>query len=250
MIDLKCGDCLEIMKDIPDNSIDMILTDPPYQFRKSDNGGGGMLSTRKYDKEIITKLGSKNILDCGITMDFLEETKRLFKKGYNAVYFCNQHQLSMYIDFANNNNYRFNILVWCKTNPTPLCNNKYLDDLEFQIQIKSKHYKIGGNYKTKSKFYISQVNKKDKEKFNHPTIKPLELIEKFVINHTSENDVILDLFMGSGTTGVACVNTNRNFIGIELDEKYFNIAKERIEESTSNIQTTIFTNFDEMEEKF
>ena len=230
-IDLRQGDCLEIMKDIPDKSIDLIVTDPPYQFRKEDNGGGGMLNTRKYDKEIHTKLGSTNILDCGITEDFLEETKRLFKKGYNAVYFCNQQQLKMYIDFADKNKYRFNILVWNKTNPTPLCNNKYLDDLEFQVQIKSKDYKIGGNYKTKSKCYISQINKKDKQLYEHPTIKPLDLVEKFIINHSNENDIILDPFMGSGTTGVACINTNRNFIGIELNEKYFNIAKERIEKA-------------------
>ena len=148
MINLKYGDCLELMKDIPDKSIDMILTDPPYKFRKEDNGGGGMLKNRKYDKEIITKLGSKNKLDCGIDNDFLEKSKRLFKIGYNAVYFCNQHQLNMYINFANKNNYRFNILVWCKTNPIPLCNNKYLDDLEFQIQIK----------KIKTNIIILQLN--------------------------------------------------------------------------------------------
>ena len=229
MIDLRQGDCLELMKEIPDKSIDMILTDPPYQFRKEDNGGGGMLNTRKYDKEIHTKLGSTNILDSGITEAFLEETKRLFKKGYNAVYFCNQQQLKMYIDFANKNKYRFNVLVWCKTNPTPLCNNKYLDDIEFQVQIKSNHYKIGGTYRTKSKVYTSSINKKDKELYQHPTIKPLELVEKYLINHSNENDIVFDPFMGSGTTGVACVNTQRNFIGIELDKNYFNIAKERIE---------------------
>lgn len=228
-VDIYNADCLEKLKDIPDKSIDLIVTDPPYQFRKQDNGGGGLLTTRKYDKEIHRKLGSKNLLDCGITLDFLEETKRIFKKGYNAIYFCNQLQLKMYIDFAEKNKYRFNILVWNKTNPVPLCNNKYLDDLEFQIQIKSKDYKIGGNYTTKSKCYTSQINKKDKQLYKHPTIKPLDLIKKFIINHSNENDTVLDMFMGSGTTGVACKELNRDFIGIEIDEKYFNIAKERIE---------------------
>ena len=239
MIDLRNGDCLEIRKSIPNKSIDLIITDPPYQFRKGDNGGGGMLNSRKYDKEIHSKLGSNNILDCGITEDFLEETKRLFKKGYNAVYFCNQHQLKMYIEFAEKNKYRFNILIWNKTNPTPLCNNKYLDDIEFQIQIKSKDYKIGGNYKTKSKVYISQINKKDKELYGHPTIKPLELVEKFIINHSSENDIVLDLFMGSGTTGVACKKLDRNFIGIEIDKKYYETAKKRIED-TKQKEKTLF----------
>ena len=228
-IQLMQGDCLELMKSIPDGSIDFILADPPYEFRKEDNGGGGMLNTRKYDKQIITKLGGNGMLDCGITREFLDSTKRLFKKGYNAVFFCNQQQLLLYLQFAKDNNYRFNVLVWHKTNPTPLCNNKYLDDIEFQIQIKSKHYKINGNYSSKSKVFTSQVNKKDKKTFSHPTIKPEMLTQKYVLNHTNEGDVVLDMFMGSGTTGVACVRTNRKFIGIELDENYFNIAKDRIE---------------------
>ena len=231
MVNLIYGDCIEELKKIPNGSIDLIVTDPPYEFRKEDNGGGGMLNTRKYDKEIHTKLGSVNKLDCGITLNFLESTKRLFKKGYNAVYFCNQHQLNMYISFAEKNKYRFNILVWHKTNPIPLCNNKYLDDLEFQIQIKSKDYKILGDYSTKSKCYTSQINKKDKLLYNHPTIKPLELVEKLIINHSIENNTVLDCFMGSGTTGVACKELNRSFIGIEIDKEYYEIAKRRIEEA-------------------
>ena len=76
--------------------------------------------------------------------------------------------------------------------------------------------------------YKSQTNRKDKALYQHPTIKPVQLIEKYLINHSNESDVILDPFMGSGTTGVACKNLNRNFIGIELDDKYFDIASERI----------------------
>lgn len=74
----------------------------------------------------------------------------------------------------------------------------------------------------------------------HPTQKPVALLEYLVKTYTNEGNIVLDNCMGSGSTGVACLNTNRNFIGIELDEKYFYIAKERIEEASSNIQTTIF----------
>lgn len=77
--------------------------------------------------------------------------------------------------------------------------------------------------------YTSKINKEDKAKFNHPTCKPVDLMEKFIINHSTEGQTILDPFMGSGSTGVAAKNLNRKFIGIELDEGYFNIAKERIE---------------------
>ena len=74
------------------------------------------------------------------------------------------------------------------------------------------------------------VNKEDKKLYKHPTIKPLDIIKNLIINSSSEGDTVLDCFMGSGTTGVACINTGRNFIGIELDKQYFEIAERRIKE--------------------
>lgn len=81
------------------------------------------------------------------------------------------------------------------------------------------------------KYYITPTNKEDKKLYKHPTIKPLNIIKNLIINSSQENDTVLDCFMGSGTTGVACKELNRNFIGIELDENYFNISKERIEKA-------------------
>ena len=88
--------------------------------------------------------------------------------------------------------------------------------------------KIYGTYETKKKYYVTATNKEDKRLYNHPTVKPLSIIENLVINSSSENDIILDCFMGSGTTGVAAKNLNRRFIGIELEKKYFDIAEKRI----------------------
>jgi DNA modification methylase len=102
--------------------------------------------------------------------------------------------------------------------------------------MREKGVKIFGNYHTKFTYYIDKVNIKDKKKYNHPTIKPIELIERHIINSSQEGDIVLDCFMGSGTTGVACANTNRKFIGIELDNNYFNIASKRIEEAFFNAQ--------------
>ena len=76
--------------------------------------------------------------------------------------------------------------------------------------------------------YTSKVNKKDKDEFGHPTCKPVELMEKFIINHTSDSVVVFDPFMGSGSTGVASRNLGRKFIGIEMDDHYFEVAKGRI----------------------
>lgn len=92
--------------------------------------------------------------------------------------------------------------------------------------------KLYGDCHTKRKWYASNLNVADKKLYDHPTIKPLQIIQNFVINSSQKGDTVLDCFMGSGTTGVACKNTNRNFIGIEIDDKYFETAQKRIEEVT------------------
>ena len=77
---------------------------------------------------------------------------------------------------------------------------------------------------------MTQINLADKKLYKHPTCKPVSILENLIINSSHENDIILDPFMGSGSTGIACLNTNRKFIGIELNKNYFEIAKKRIEE--------------------
>lgn len=234
------ADCMDILKQLPDKCIDLVLTDPPYNYIEysSDNGGGGMLNDRLYTKEIITKLGGEKKLDASIDIPlFLENLKPKFKfGGFNGIFCCNQKQLYEYITFAKNNSYRFNILIWYKTNPIPLCCNKYLDDIEFIINIKSSEYKIYGDYDTKSKVFISDVNKKDKEKYKHPTIKPLQLFEKLIINHSNKNDLVLDCFSGSGTTAVACHNLKRRFICIEKDYDYWKASVERLENAQAQLR--------------
>ena len=95
---------------------------------------------------------------------------------------------------------------------------------KYQIENKITKY----NNIVDSSYYCKLQKYPQPKLKQHPTPKPIDLIEKYIILSTKENDIVLDLFMGSGTTGVACVNTNRNFIGIELDQRYFEIAKERI----------------------
>lgn len=226
MIDLKCGDCLELMKEIPDNSIDLVIIDPPYE--KKGNGyycGGGAFGSvnRKYHSE----LDGQQLLN-GIDNYILDELVRVMKKC-NIYIWCNKQQLRQYINYFEDKGYNTDLLTWHKTNPVPTCNNKYLSDTEYLLFFRENGVKIYGSYATKKKWYATPTNKDDKQKYNHPTIKPLDIIENLVINSSKENDTVLDCFMGSGTTGVACKELNRNFIGYEIDEKYFNIAKERIE---------------------
>lgn len=120
-------------------------------------------------------------------------------------------------------------MTWHKTNPIPNHNGTYLSDTEYLVFAREKGVKLYGNYHTKKKYYVTPANVEDKKKWHHPTIKPLDIIKNLIINSSQQGDTVLDCFMGSGTTGVACKELDRNFIGIEIDENYFNIAKERIE---------------------
>ena len=226
MIDLHLGDCLEVMKQIPDKSVDSVITDPPYEI---SNSGGGMMSrdNRKFIQEIDSMGMCKSNFDVQSFLNILLD-KFKSKQAFNGIFFCSMKQIADYLNWAKKEGLQNGIGVWHKTNPAPLCNNKYLNDIEYWIYIKGSLSKIGGSYKTKSMVYQSSINKVDKTLYKHPTIKPIPLVEKFLINHTNIDSVVLDPFMGSGTTGVACKNLNRKFIGIEQDPTYFQIAKERI----------------------
>ena len=233
---LICGDAIdEIKKMIKEGVfVDAIITDPPYEFKGgSDNGGGGMLSKggRVAHNEILSKLGSNKLLDTGIDFEFLNLTKKLFKKGYNGVFFCSQLQLGTYIQFAETNNYRWNLLVWHKTNPVPACRHRYVSDIEFIFQMKTVDYKIMGEYANKKKVFSSPVNKKDKKIWGHPTIKPIELYDKLLLTHTMEGDVVYDPFCGSGTIFESCAKLNRIGRGSEIDEEYCKNARRRRDEA-------------------
>jgi len=212
------GDSYELIKTIPDKSIDLVVIDPPYEM---ETRGVGFHKKRDY-YDLIHDKG----LAVSINEDILKELDRVMKKT-NIYIFCNKNQMLMYLQYYKGRN--VDILVWHKTNPIPTINNKYLSDLEYILFVRDKGVKMYNTYSTSSKLYQSIVNKKDKAMYKHPTIKPLELLRKFIINSSQEGDTILDCFMGSGTTGIACKELNRNFIGIEINEEYYNIAKDRIE---------------------
>lgn len=222
-IDLRLGDCLEILKDIPDNSIDLVITDPPYDINATGRG-------------IITKRNIKYVDQIqGITSGFdakvLPELIRVLKK-INLYIFCSHNQIIPLLDyFVKERNCFYTILSWHKSNPLPTCNNTYLKDTEYCLFFREKGVKLYGNYHTKYTYYVTGINNTDKAKWGHPTIKPLNIIQNFVINSSLEGDTVLDPFTGSGTTAVACMNTGRNFLGCEIDEKYYQIALNRINET-------------------
>jgi len=102
------------------------------------------------------------------------------------------------------------------------------------------------NYIDRKTWWIEPININDKNLYNHPTIKPLELVKRLVNNHSEENDIVADFFLGSGTTCVAAKELNRQYIGFEIDKQYYDIAKNRLNGINANGQQSIFTNFEQM----
>ena len=239
MIDLRQGDCLELMKEIPDKSIDMILADLPY-------------GTTACYWDII------------IPFENLWKQYNRIIKDNGAVVLFGQEPFSSYLRISNIKDYKYD-LYWEKERLTNIQQVKrrpgktietisvfYKKQPTYNPQMKKhegplrsnkvKNGRIGGiadtgnkkvkEYKDNGLRYPTQVWKFKRDILTsnlHPTQKPILLLEEIIKTYTNEGDLVLDNTMGSGSTGVACLNTNRNFIGIELDENYFNIAKERIE---------------------
>lgn len=217
---IECGDCIKLLKNIPDKSIDLIVTDPPYDIHAGK--GGGCFGNRQSYSDI-------EFISNGFSIGILNELCRVMKK-INIYIFCSQKQIIPLLTyFVINKKCNWNLLCWHKSNPVPACANKYLTDTEYILFFRERGVKVRGEFKTKFTYYVTPLNQKDKKQFGHPTIKPLEIIQNLIINSSNENDVVLDPFLGSGTTAVACVNTNRHYIGFEINESYFDISCKRLE---------------------
>ena len=235
-MELYKGDCLELMKSIPDGSIDAVITDPPYGT-----------TACKWDSVIPFDL-------------MWEQLNRIIKPN-GAIVLFGSEPFSSALRMSNIKNYKYD-WIWDKKIPSGMSYARYQPMRQHecvsvfctgktiynaQVTLRDKPIKKGGNkfsetapiaacknnvnfkktYTTKQPTSLIQFDKLRKGSV-HPTQKPVALIEYLIKTYTNENETVLDFTMGSGTTGVACKNTNRNFIGIEMDDKYFEIAKNRI----------------------
>lgn len=233
------GDCLVEMRKIPDGSIDLIVTDPPYLIDTS-GGQGSVNEILKLDKS-LKDLKRNQDITTGYDIEALADIVNRVQGGdINAYFWCNKVQVPEYFRvYVEKLKCKFDILCWHKNNALPTYSNKYLSDTEYCLFFhKGKGRTFPKSYEEAKTWWVENINHKDKELFGHPTIKPLRMIEQLIRNSSKEGDVVLDMFMGSGTTGVACKNLDRAFVGIEIDEKYFSIAQERISESKK--QLTLF----------
>ena len=214
-------DCMEGIKLLDDNSIDLVVMDPPYLLNLTKVKRTS--SFNNYANELV------NLKD-GFDLKVLDLLIPKMKK-INIYIYCSKRQVKDLIEYFVNKDCNYEILTWHKQNPSPLINNNYLPDTEYVIFAREKGVKLYGNYHSKRKYYISGVNQVDKKKYGHPTIKPLNFIENHIINSSKEGDLVLDCFCGSGTTLVGAIKTNRKFIGFEIDENYYKIAKQRVDEA-------------------
>ena len=234
-------DCYEAIRKIPDKSIDCIYTDIPYLY---DSVGGGDSELAKR----ITKVSNdylKNIRD-GIDFSIFEEMVRTMKY-INIFIWCSKLQILELMNyFINEKKCNFEILTWNKTNPTPATNGTWLPDIEYCLYFKTPNTKkYNDGYELKLKWYQAPINKKDKDLYDHPTIKPLELVKRHLLHTTNVGGVVADFFLGSGTTCVAAKEIGRQYIGFEIDKQYFKIAKDRLNGINANGQQSIFTNFEQ-----
>ena len=212
------GDCLEVMKDWPDNCVDLVLTDPPYLVAAK---GTRLAGDRAYLKDI-----SKQKLDVPFDINVLS---LLNKFSDNIIVFCGKQQLKQIINWITNQ--KWMLLTWHKTNPTPLTNNNYLPDTEYIFHIWAKGA-LYGNYSTKKRYFLQPV---EKNNYDHPTVKPINIIKKLILNGSKEGDIVLDPYLGSGTTVVACKELGRNYIGIEKEQVYIDIAHRRLRQEVLSL---------------
>ena len=256
MIDLYCGDCLELLKQLPDESIDLIVTDCPYKIiaggvtieERKDECSGILRKRAISDGTNCSNKWLKKGLDntpCAVRSgkmfkhneinfsDWLPDIYRILKYGSHCYIMINGRNLKDLQTAAEkaenaekNKGFKFvNLLAWRKNNKTP--NKYYMQQLEFVLLLRKGKAKNINNMGTSNCLDIANIIGKKK----HPTEKPVDLMKIFIENSSNVGDVVLDPFMGSGSTGVACVNTGRNFIGIELDKQYFDVAEKRIKEA-------------------
>jgi site-specific DNA-methyltransferase (adenine-specific) len=246
MVDLRCGDCLELMKDIPNGSIDLILTDPPYG---TTNCRWDTIIPFEPMWEQLKRIIKPNGSICLFGSEPFSSALRMSNiKDYRYDWYWQKDKGSNFL-FGNKQPMKVieNVSVFYKKQPT------YHSQKTTNPNGKSKRHlyyekgkntnrskeimknmpdkpKMGKNYEP-DKLLAKQIIYFAREQRNklHPTQKPVALLEYLICTYTNEGETVLDFTMGSGSTGVACVNTGRNFIGIELDKGYFQIAKQRIE---------------------
>lgn len=266
--------CLEVLKDIKTESIDCVVTDCPYhivsggcttdpvkigrytepsgifQHRKDKHGNSYVGNTKhlnlhsifeENDPTTYTRQGKLFKYNDIEFSEWLPEVYRVLKPNTHCYVMINPRNLKELQQAAETTGFQFQqLIVWDKGNTTP--NKYYLNAYELILMLRKGKARNINNMGTKNILRIPNIIRTKQ----HPTEKPFELMQILVENSTKPGDIVLDPFMGVGGVGVACKKTDRDFIGIEIDEKYFNIADIRIERAALDSQEPIFYEFEQL----
>jgi site-specific DNA-methyltransferase (adenine-specific) len=258
MIQLRKGDCLELMRDIPDKSIDAIIADLPYgttsakwdsvlpldklweQYERiiADNGSILLFGGQPFTSALI--MSNLKMYKC---VWYWKKEKGV---GFTFAKFMPMRQIEEIVVFCKGKSVYNPIMIPLDKPYKHILPRRKAETLsDCNIATCKNGESVYKEYTHKHPTNIlefSRESTKRNVKYSHPTQKPVALLEYLIKTYTNEGDVVLDNTMGSGTTGVACVNTNRDFIGMELDDKYFEIAKERIEKAIAEKERILFKN--------
>lgn len=226
------GDCFTELRRLPDNSVDLILTDPPYNLSQYSSGN------MKFDwrSEINNNIADwdKKVLK---PSDLIDEFKRVLSPKGNIFIFCSYNLIGDYHKVFDSEFDTFQFMVWHKTNPIPnIRKSSFLNSVELIVCCwnKGHTWNFSKQNEMHNFFESSICMGKERIKNNdgknaHPTQKPVKLLEHIIKIASNENDIVLDCFNGVGSTGEACLNLNRRYIGIEIDKEYIDLTKKRLQ---------------------
>lgn len=221
-------DCFDLLPTIKSATVDLILIDPPYEISRPTNFQSGEETGRDTDRfRVSMDFGEWDKNFTGLEMT-VKEGYRILRDGGTMICFYDLWKITNLKDFYEKYKFKqIRLIEWLKTNPVPL-NSK------INYLTNSREIAVSAIKKSKPTFNSSYDNGlyeypicQDKGRF-HPTQKPLTFMEELIKKHSNEGDLVLDCFAGSCTTGIACINTNRNFIGCEVDKKYYDQSIERL----------------------
>lgn len=227
--------CLQIMRDMPNESVDLICTDPPYRVTPRGSSGTmtGYWATKHAKSGMIF---DHNDIDIE---EYLPEFYRILKADAHCYIMCNNYNLPHFFDVVDKSQFHFvKLLVWDKQ--SKICGRYYMGQVEHIFMLRKGKDKPINNCSQSDLLSFSNFNReKDKDGNNlHDSMKPISLMQCLIENSTKEGEIVLDPFMGSGTTALACIRSNRHYIGCEIDKHFFEITNKRISQELS--QPTLF----------
>ncbi len=234
--ELYKGNCFEWLNELADNSIDLVLTDPPYEHvtggMKSKVHNNGTFSAKSYVNAKMSQFKHDDVFR------FLDLVIPKMKK-VNMFCFCSRLQLASYFDYLNQHKkLKFDLLIWDKSSAEGLYGMKsskfFSQDIEYIVRIYQSGVSLNKVWNDAHTHAVSKLYMK-RQKFSQPhglheSMKPVALLRQYIELTTPADGIVLDPFMGSGSTGVAALELGRRFIGIEINEKYYRVAQERLAE--------------------